>query len=137
MTGKEIRCNGLFSFCSGRKVNAPYTPFMNELREEKVPEFMTGLCDDELKVIYWVFSDVKISLDEERRYVADFMAERKREFNLDYDKVFDLPPEVILVCGQNHRATARNLPNPEQLKMRREALKCQMDMLKNRYQHKQ
>ena len=106
---------------------------MNEFTEEPVPKHVIGVHDPVIDVAYWVFSDFPIPFEQAKQRVSEFMAERSREYSLDYEKIYDLPREVILVCDQQNRVTSRHLQSPEQLKIRRDALKEKMEKLKNRH----
>jgi hypothetical protein len=95
---------------------------MNDFIEEIPPKHMIGVRDPLLNIVYWVFSDDFVSFDAAKKIVADFVAKRVRE-HIDYEKAYNLPPEVILVVGKDNQVKARNLASPEELDRRRHALK--------------
>jgi len=108
-----------------------------ELTEEPAPKHVIGVFDPLIPTTYWVFSDFPIPFNEAKYYVSKFMGERAREFDLNYQKVYSLPPEVILIAQKDGRVTARQLPTPDELDKRREIVEKRKEQLRMRHQPKQ
>lgn len=86
----------------------------DDLIEEKAPRHFLGVHDPIDEIIFWVFSDTRISFNEAKQCVARFVPARARRFDLTTKQVCNrLPPHVVLVVGQDGHVRARHLPDPE------------------------
>ena len=89
---------------------------MTDFVEEPHPEFQIGVRDPFLNIVYWVSSETEITFDDAKRVVSRFLADRARQFELDYQKVYSLPPLLDLILDKDNQILAPQLQTPEEVK---------------------